>query len=196
LEAFEEFESWLESVRYRRQSIAGRISIIKPWFERSFQHRESHLALRGYLLIFKQGFIGRTLLEDAFYGRIPESMMQQYQFLPKMKVEFEGEVRESRGRIVIHRPGKVEVHSRGWGRPFTRSRSLVDVKTATYFRKQPERCLTCRFGNLVDVRDTSSEGRLERPRTFRHLYCLKGIPDPESCGIKVLEKLWNRSLEE
>ena len=31
LDEFDDFESWLESVRYKNLPIAGRIKIIKPW---------------------------------------------------------------------------------------------------------------------------------------------------------------------
>jgi len=188
LDEFDDFESWLESVRYKNLPIAGRIKIIKPWFELTRLHRENHGKLRGYLLVFKHGFIGNQPFEDTFYVRISEKLMKIFSFVPKMKVELMGEVREDRGRIVIHRARNVEIHSRGWGRPWNRDRALVAVKTASLLKNQTDQCLACPWGALADVIDKQDQ----EVNRYRHLYCLKGVSDPESCCIQALEKINNQ----
>jgi hypothetical protein len=180
-EELEDFETWLESVRFKRLSVAGRIKSIKPWVEQTLLPRENHMRLRGYLLVLKRGFIGLESFMDTLYIRITERLMQNYRFIPKMKLEMVGEIREDRGRIVVHRPGKIEILKQGWGRPWTRERALVAVNTATLLKEQHDQCLACRWGVLADVIDR----REREEQRYRHLYCLKGIVNPDGCYVRV-----------
>lgn len=184
-EELEDFETWLVDIRFQRLAVAGRIKNIKPWFEQTLVHRRNHMRLRGYLLVFKKGFIGTESFDDTFYVRISEKLMQTYRFVPKMKVEMLGEIREDRGRVVIHRPKRIEILKQGWGHAWTREQALVAVKTATLLKEQSEQCLSCQWGALTDVIDQ----REEEQKRFRNLYCLKGIINPNGCYINVSESL-------
>jgi hypothetical protein len=180
LDDFEDFETWLESVRYRRHPLSGKINIIKPWFERFIGHQEK-LRLLGYLLVFKRGFIGLNSFNDTFYVRVSEHLMKRYQFKPRMKIEMSGEIREDRGRIIVHRPAQIEIVSKGWGDVWSREKALVAVSTATLMKNQSESCLSCRWGALVDTINTKKNP----PKRYRNLYCLKGIINPEGCYLRV-----------
>ena len=184
LEQLDDFESWLDANRFRRLNIQGRIKTIKPWFQRVLLPGEAHMKLRGYLLVFRTGFIGMTHFEDTFYVRVSENMMKRIGFIPKMKVELMGELRVDRGRIVIHRPKRVDILKPGWGRPWTRDKALVAVKTATFLSEQHDECIACRWGALVDVTDR----RTNEEKRYRNLYCLKGMAVPEGCYIRVSGK--------
>jgi hypothetical protein len=109
--------------------------------------------------------------------------MQSIGFVQKMKVEMLGELRDDRGRIVIHRPKRVEVIKPGWGRPWKRDKALVAVRTATLLKQQPEVCISCRWGALADVTDR----REREERRYRNLYCLKGVAVPEGCYIRAVK---------
>jgi hypothetical protein len=183
LEELDDFETWLEENRYRRLNIQGRIKSIKPWFQQVLYHEERQIRLRGYILVFRTGFIGMTHFEDTFYVRVSESLMKHMNFVQKMKVEMTGELREDRGRIVIHRPKRVEIIKPGWGRPWTRDKALVAVRTATLLKQQHESCISCRWGALADVTDR----REREERRYRNLYCLKGIAVPEGCYIHAVK---------
>jgi len=176
----EDFETWLGDIRFKRLNVAGRINSVKPWFEQVLYPGQVHTKLRGYLIVIKRGFIGNSFFKDTFYIRISEGLMRAYSFVPKMKLELNGEIREDRGRIIIHRPKRIEVLKPGWGRPLTRERALVDAKTATLLNDQPDQCLACRWGALIDVMDRKKE----EDRRYRKLYCLKSIADPEGCYVK------------
>jgi len=184
LEDIEAFDSWLEEVRFKRLPIAGRIHIVKPWFNRMISNHENHVKLRGYLLVFKRGFIGMEPFEDTFYIRISDRLMQIHRFIPKMKVEMVGEVRENRGRIVIHKPGSIETLTKGWGKRWQKEKALVAVRTATLLLEQPENCINCPWGALTDTTDL----RKNPPQHYRNLYCLKGIADPDYCYVRVPKK--------
>ena len=181
LEDLDDFEDWLASVSFRRLAVAGKIKNVKPWFERTLYPKENRVRLMGYLLVFRRGFLGTTAFEDTFYVRVSERLVREYGFVPKMKVEMVGEVREDRGRIVVHRPGRVEVIKRGWGKPWRRDEALVAVRTATLLEEQPDPCLACRWGSLVDVVDR----REAEEHRYRRLYCLKGVAEPDGCYVRV-----------
>jgi hypothetical protein len=185
LEELGDFETWLDSVRFKRQSLGGQIDCVKPWFEQILQHKANHVQLRGYLLVFKKGFIDKELFEDTFYVRVSEKLMQTFQFVPRMKVEMEGELREDRGRIIIYKPRKVEVMENGFGNPLNREQVLVAIKTSTHLKDQPEQCLACPWGALIDVVDRRSL----KEKWYRNLYCMKGVVDPDMCAAQVLESL-------
>ncbi len=185
LEELEDFETWLESVCLKRQTFGGHISCVKPWFEQTLNFKESHIKLRGYLLVFKRGFIGIESFDDTFYVRISEKMMQAFQFVPKMKVEMEGEIGEDRGRIIIHNPRNIEVLVKGSGKSLSREQVLVALKTSTHLKEQPEQCLSCPWGGLVDVIDLKNS----KEHRYRNLYCLKGIANPDDCFIQVSKLL-------
>ncbi|MBN1783118.1 hypothetical protein JW948_18425 [bacterium] len=184
LESLEQYDAWLENNRFRRLAVAGRIRIVKPWFERIIYPRENHTKLLGYLLVFRKGYIGMQAFDDTFYVRISDPVQKAHRFVPKMKVEFEGELRENRGRIVFHKPGKFEFLTRGWGNPWKKDRALVAVRTATLLKEQPDMCLNCPWGALTDV----SDKREEPVRFYRNLYCLKGMADPEVCYVRLRKR--------
>jgi hypothetical protein len=102
-----------------------------------------------------------------------------------MQLELNGELREDRGRIVIHFPKQIEIQNKGTGEVWTREKALVAVRTATLLKEQPDQCLECQWGALTDVLENSEKGS-ER---FRYLYCLKGISHFEGCYIHVTQKI-------
>ena len=180
-----DFEAWLDDVRFKRLSVAGRIKHVKPWFERRILPTEKHTKLFGYIIVFKRGFIGNEDFHDTIYIRVSESLMKTYQFVPKMKIEMHGEIREDRGRIIVHRPKRIEIIKSGWGKPMTRDYALVAMKTSTVLKEQPEHCLACRWGALIDVFDRTEW----EERRYRSLCCLKGIADPDGCYVNSMARI-------
>jgi len=187
----ESFDAWFEKACSVRQAVAGRIAAVKPWFEKSVEPKASGLRLRGYLLVMKKGFIGLDALDDVFYIRVPRTLMAQHRFVPKMKIEMSGEIREDRGRIVVHHPKNIETMNRGWGIRWTDENALVSVRTATLLEEQPDRCLACPWGALADVIDRSDR----EERKYRNLFCLKGIIDPDACYVQAERKLRKQPID-
>ena len=190
LDDLENYEQWFEKIRSRPQSLAGKIAIVKPWFEKTVDSSGSRLRVRGYLLVFKRGFIGNEPLEDSFYIRISSALMRQYGFVPKMKLEMTGEIKEDRGRIVVLHPKRIEVMHLGWGWHWTDEKAIVAVRTATLMKEQPELCLSCPWGSLADVIDRSEP----EEKRYRNLFCLKGIADADACYISGLAKMRKQSV--
>ena len=184
MEQIESFEMWLQSVRYKRLPVAGKIHTVKPWFEKTKTPHQNQLHFKGYLLILKTGHIAFDYFADTLYVRISEAHMRAHAFQPGMRFECQGEVREDRGRLVIHKPGQFEISGKGRGIAWTREKALTGMKTATQHEEQPEQCLQCPWGILTDVRETTSEGE----GFSRQLHCLKGIESAEACYIYALHK--------
>jgi len=184
LEELETFETWLERIRYKRVSVAGRIRSIKPHFTRLLYKNETHTRLRGYLLVLKPAYIEMDCFQDPLYVRISEGQMKALDFIPKMKIECTGELRMDRGRLILHKPGRFEIMKRGWGRSWTRERALVTIKTAKQLDSQPAQCLACPWGALVDTEDHRDP---EHPFR-RSLFCLKSVEDYRGCYIHAVRK--------
>ncbi len=180
LTELDNYETWIESIQYKRLPVAGRISIVKPWFEHTVDHQKQRTRCLGYLLIFRRGFIGMQSFNDTFYIRIPEKRMRQYQFQPKMKVEITGEIRVDQGRLVIQKPGQIEILSSGWGKIWKKESALVAVRTASLLKEQPDTCMNCPWGALAD----STDLRENPPEKHRNLFCLKGFDKPEDCHVR------------
>lgn len=184
LEDLENFETWLQSMKYKRVSLAGRIRTVKPHYRRLLYTRESHTRLHGYLLALKPAYIAMDCFQDTLYIRVSEGQMKALHFAPKMKLECTGEIRLDRGRLIVHRPGRFEIIKPGRGKPWTRERALVSIKTAKPLKSQPAQCLSCGWSVLVDTED-----HREIENDFRReLFCLKGIEDYHSCYIQALRK--------
>lgn len=183
LDDLDSFESWIEDIAYKRVNVAGKIDSVKPWFEQFIESGRSRCKLRGYLLVIKEGFIGLTAFHDAFYVRVSEALMKNRQFRPGMQLELNGELREDRGRLIIHFPKQIEIQSKGTGQAWTRENAIVAVKTATLLKEQPDQCLECQWGALTDVH----ADRGKESERFRYLYCLKGISNSEGCYIHVMQ---------
>lgn len=192
LDEVDDYESWLDKVKFRRESLAGRICTIKPWYKKWIDAHSSTIKFLGYLLVFKKIFIGYTLFESSVYVRISKKVMDEYQFKPKMRIEFLGEIREDKGRLIIHKPGRFECLNKGWGRIITPDEALVAIKTASPLKVQFDKCLNCRWGSLVDVIDKSERNE----NKYRSLYCLKNIQDPNGCYLNINRKKISRKNQE
>jgi hypothetical protein len=184
-EDVEAFEEWAVKAGSAPRPVAGRIATVKPWFEKTVDGASSHVALRGYLLVMKRGFIGLDALDDTLYVRVLRSLQAHHRFVPKMGVELWGEIRMDRGRVVVVHPKRVEVVRRGWGWHWTDAKALVAVRTAALIEEQSDACLECSWGALADVVDLRGSEEMK----YRNLFCLKGNSEPELCTVGAIRAL-------
>ena len=190
-EELREFRWWLSQNLGRRISFQGVVSAVKPRFSVSQGPRREHLSLSGFLLGFRNGFFGNSVMEDRFYGIAGDGLIQRLGIVPETKLEGEAVLGMDRGRLVLERLSRLEVLSRGEGEPWTKSEALVSRATASVFPGQPERCFACPKGALLDVWDED--------QSLRHrLACLDGRPDPVDCsyGAELMLAELERCAEE
>jgi hypothetical protein len=111
-------------------------------------------------------------------------------------MEFSAIFSESRGRIILHRPRRMEIsgpadrnEDSGKSR-INVSRALVGRATGRIIEGSIEHCNACPYCSLIDVEDLSRQ----QPLYFRRFYCLRGVGDSENCPVR-LEKLLPRAEE-
>jgi hypothetical protein len=79
----QDFEDWLQSVKGRSLSVWGEIDAVKPHLLQA----PNRLILKGFILTFKECFIGRTYFEDYTFARIGLNMFQRFRFSPGDKMD-------------------------------------------------------------------------------------------------------------
>jgi hypothetical protein len=177
-----EFEDWLSEIRGRMQWIRGVVSAIKPHFLLNGR-TGCRLSLKGFILTFRQSFIGQLRFEDYTYARVTYGFLSRYGIVEGDELEFEALVREDHGRIVFFRLRNVERVAAGGGRPWSLDAARLAARTATPLPVQLEKCHACPHGVLVDI---SADGDgIEG----RKMFCLEGIHHPRDCVIPALERL-------
>jgi len=185
LETVEEFEEWVAEHANRDLNIYCRIGSVKPRFQKKMSDGKGHLYLQGYLLVVENGFIGLTEIEDLFYVYISPNQQNRFQFAPHDVFEARGRMRLDRGRILFSKVWQIDFEQRSDMPTWDNSRALIARQSATQFQYQPESCIKCPNGALIDVvHDVNN-----RPVKRRELYCLEGIKDPKQCYIKAFASI-------
>ena len=183
-----DFESWLDEVEGREVNFTGTVDAVKPMF-RKFIHpgKRSSLKFEGFLVAFGEGYFDYVHFEDRCYLRVGRSTQRRQRFARGDRLDFYAKVRLSHGRLVLKRPRRLEVEGGGGGEgePWTEGRALVAMKTGTTFKGQPERCIACDRGVLIDVEESAKH----RARRYRQLFCLEGEKDSAFCRYAVKRRL-------
>lgn len=173
----EEFEDWLGENLNRETEIYGEIDAVKPLFRKRVFPKAESFSFSGFLLIFKQLYFGRMLMEDHVYARISSKTFASFKFGRGDVLTARATLNLDKGRLVLNRLHRVEIEKRGEAPLWDESKALVARETAYPIPLQPEGCVQCPFGSLIDVEDLSRK----EPRKYRELYCLKGMKDHRSC---------------
>ncbi|MEW6488441.1 MAG: hypothetical protein AB1578_11095 [Thermodesulfobacteriota bacterium] len=174
----EVFEDWFDRAVGREVEVSGEVAAVKPCFVREVD-AGSRIRFQGFLAVLRDAFLGRTRFEESpVYLRASRSLQERHGLRAGDVLDFRATVREDRGRVVLDRPRGIEVLSRGPGEAWTFSAGLAAKHSATAFARQPERCLQCPAGTLLDVHQETRDG----VRRYRRLLCLEGAPEPGVCG--------------
>lgn len=182
LQELANFEEWLAENQDRELIIYGTIDSVKPRFQKTIGRKMSQVHLHGYVVIFRDGFIGNTELNDYFYLIVTPHQQERWQLVRGDQLECRGQLRLDEGRLVFERIRALEFVSRSGLKAWDNSQALVSRRIATNFDHQPARCLNCWHGALVDVEDNSKRETQYR----RELFCLKGIQQPQDCYLRAL----------
>lgn len=184
-ESYRDFEDWLSSNRNRQVEFSGTVNSVKPHFQKLVSSRENSLRLLGFVLGIEEGFIGRTRLDDHLYVNISLRFQERYRIAVGDQLEGAAILTEDRGRIILARPRYLEFDSRSRGESITAQQALVAFKTGKELNSQPEGCLSCRWGVLVD-KVQKEKMHLAKRRT---LFCLRGVAQPDECPFLLASKL-------
>jgi hypothetical protein len=184
-ESYRDFEDWLNSNRNRQVEFSGEVGSVKPHFQKLVSSKENSFRLLGFLVGLKEGFIGRTRLDDHLYLSISLRFQERHHIAVGDKLEGVAILTEDRGRIVLARPRQIEFDFKSGAESLSSQQALVAFRTGKELRYQPEECLSCRWGVLVDKIE-KERIRLTKRRT---LFCLRGVANPEECPFLLASKL-------
>ena len=131
-------------------------------------------------MILYPAFLEWEHFEDPVYAQISAKYLHRLKLGRYTEIEGQGQVSIDRGRLVIKRLKNIEITEPGEDPFWNEQRVLISRETATEFPTQPEGCIGCEFGALVDV----EYHRDHRSYKRRKLFCLKGMTDFRDCYIK------------
>jgi hypothetical protein len=177
------FESWLEGLRGREVNYSGTVFSVKPRLTMD-PSRNWRRSFCGFLIVFAKGFVNMVHLEDFCYLRVSGRTQERYRFRRGDRLDFFARLNENRGRVVLSKINRVEIEERAEGVWWNENRARVALKTGSVIDGQPEKCLQCENGCLVDVVRTPTMDTGAR----RRLFCLEGVKDPGLCHCVKIEK--------
>ena len=181
----EEFDEWVMEHQDRDLDVLCEINSIKPRFKKFISNGKGQLRLDGYLLVMSHGYIGLTEFDDYFYANISPGQQDRLRFAPDDKLEARGRLTLDHGRLLLNKIWGVSFDFRSGQETWNNSRALVSRVSATEFQNQPESCIKCQYGALVDT-ITVQDGQKQFKRS---LFCLEGIKNPQLCTLSVMKKV-------
>ena len=181
----EEFEDWLQSVVGKRIEFSGTVNSVKPHFKKKRLGSKEILSFPGFLISFKEGYLDRVFFKDYIFLTVSRRTQENSEFAKGDKVEFEAILRTDKGRIILEKIRHVEFSEKKSQVTWNSSQAVVAKNTGTELDCQPERCLACENGCLLDVVEKDGE----RSKSGRHLFCLTGVTDPEECVYHLAKKM-------
>jgi len=188
LEDCRRFDEWMAAQRGSRREAGGEISDVRPHLVRRIDGHRASLVLRGFLLRLSPAFVGLHGIEDPLYIRLTRGQQERHRLAPGDRIECEGYLELDRGRLVIHLASRLRVEARSGAVAAAWDQALVDRIGAARIHGQPERCLRCPRGVLVDVEALGNRPG-PSPGRRRELLCLEGIGRPEDCPYEALQSL-------
>ncbi|MFQ6115065.1 MAG: hypothetical protein ACE5NG_13455 [bacterium] len=81
-EELRDFENWLEEIKDKEINFCGVIDSVKPRFQKLLFGTKSEVKLQGFILTFREGYIGRVHFEDFCYGVIGKNQQSNHKFSP------------------------------------------------------------------------------------------------------------------
>jgi hypothetical protein len=180
-----EFEIWWESLVGKEVRFYGKLDSVKPQFLQFVSPQARSLQHHGYTLIARSGFIDRYEIDDTIYFSVSKKTYANLAFRRGDLFECTATFQLDAGRIVLSQLRHFDFEERGEGKVYSEGDTKVIQATGTFFNKQPEKCLQCPQGSLIDtVAQTNSH-----EKTYRQLMCFEGFSQPELCTYQPMETM-------
>lgn len=175
----EEFDDWVDENRNRDLELWCQVGSLKPRFFIKEYGNQRHFRLSGYLAVFNYGFMDTIRFDDTFYAYVSPAQQDRFQLAAGDEFEARGRLTIDHGRVLFPKIWSIHIEKKSAEFTWNNSQALVAKQSATRFRKQPETCIRCPHGALIDII------KMERGQKHlkRALYCLKGLQDPSLCYI-------------
>jgi len=183
--SLEEYEEWLLNVNGKDIEFSGEVNSVKPHLKKILFSVGESLRFKGFLLSFKNGFIDRVFFDDYIYASVSRKSQERSGFAKGDKLDFKARLKIDHGRIVLERLRFVEFKEKLDNTSWDLSEALVARSVGAEFDCQPEKCLICEKGCLMDVVDKTQT----KERMFRHLFCLLGVESPGECWYDLKKRV-------
>jgi hypothetical protein len=170
----EDLNLWLDDIVGKEIELEGVIESIKPNFRMFGAPGRERFSFTNWLAVFKSAHINYDLFDDRCFARISAKTQQRFELAPGDRILCRAEPSFSRGRLVFNRLHNMEVSKNGNRPEWRQSTAEVAAATAVRLSIQPEKCLECRFGCLIDDNGNGRRGN-------RSLLCLAGQRAPKEC---------------
>ena len=178
MERFEEFEVWVNHLRNKRVSVEGIIGNVVPDLVMMKMGSGYALKANGFLIRFDDGYLDNTPFADTFYLSISALTQNKMLFRRGDSLEFEASLFIDRGRFKFKKSGRFHLFERGNDKPIKKVDVLVSLKTFSIQENQPEKCLRCEHGILVDLINPGIG-------PSRSVICLKGVANYNLCTLNM-----------
>ena len=181
LNELDEFEDWINDYKYKPINFWGKVASIKPNFIQKVSNKSKFLSFRGFIIVLKDVYLENQLFEDPVYALISSHYYMKLRFGTDGELEGLGQLRIDRGRLVLRQLRKIEINYLGQPPFWNDEKVILSRKTAVEFNNQPENCIKCQFGALIE----QEISEIEKSAPRRKLYCLKGMSDYRNCFVPV-----------
>jgi hypothetical protein len=181
----EEFEEWLGQTVGKWVEFSGTVNSVKPHFRKIRYGAKETLNFPGFLISFKEGYLDRVFFQDHIFVTVSKKTQQNLKFAPSDEVECKARLRTDRGRIVLERIRYVDFLHKEEGTSWNLSQALVAKNTGKEIDCQPERCMMCDNGCLLDIVERTDKNSPVK----RHLFCLMGVENPEECTYQLVKRM-------
>jgi len=191
IDAFHEFEGWLEIMREKTVRFSGIVELIRPHLAMKMGRQGNTVRMDDYFLSFERGHMGNDLFDDRIYLKISEGFLKRFEPAPGDEIECDAIFGIDKGRVILRNPRRLELIKNGGQSPLTSSRARVGRATGKIIRGSVSFCKDCPYCCLLDVEDD----RRQKSSFYRRFYCLRGIVDPEHCPVRLSMLLKNDSSD-
>lgn len=181
VDRYHQFRGWLEDMRGKLVAFSGRIDAVSPHLEMYLESKHSSVELDGYYLTFTEGDFSGYHFASRLYLKLSASAIERLRPAESDIIECEAFFTESRGRVILQKPRKIEITKNGGQVNLNISRALVGRATGKVIIGPVAKCHGCPFISLVDIEDN----RRRTATRYRRYFCLRGIEDSETCPIRL-----------
>ncbi len=181
IDEIRQYQGWLEEMNGKTVEFSGEIDGIAPHLEMRRDEHGDHVSLDGFYISFESGHLGTDLFDDRLYMKIFGNSLERYDFAPGDHLECRAIFTETRGRIILQKPSRIENTPNGASRQVNVSRALVGRATGKIIQAPAEICENCPYLSLIDIEDA----RRRVPVYYRRYYCLRGLTDPVTCPVRL-----------
>ncbi len=185
IDSMHAYQGWLESMNDKTVKFSGVIDRIQPHYKMTIEFEYPSIEMDGFYISFARGYFDNQLFDDKIYLKISGSMLDKTRLAEGDEVELDAIFSESRGRIILQRPRRLDITKNGNSRQLSLSKAIIARATGKIISGSIDQCKKCAYCSLVDIEDNSRQTTIY----YRRFFCLRGVTDSENCPVR-LERLF------